>query len=87
MKLPSKVDVIEVGPRDGFQKVKAAIPTATKHKVIDAIIASGVRKMEVTSFVHPKAVPQMADAAEVAAGPLREPTTGVILGLSLLFLT
>ncbi|MDR3591616.1 MAG: hydroxymethylglutaryl-CoA lyase [Negativicutes bacterium] len=67
MILPSKVDVVEVGPRDGFQNIKTAIPTPVKHKVIEAMVAAGVRVMEVTSFVHPKAIPQMADAAEVAA--------------------
>lgn len=67
MILPIKVDVVEVGPRDGFQNIKMAIPTTTKKKVIDAIIGAGVQVMEVTSFVHPKAIPQMGDAADVAA--------------------
>ncbi|HWQ60992.1 MAG TPA: hydroxymethylglutaryl-CoA lyase [Negativicutes bacterium] len=66
MKLPSQVKITEVGPRDGFQNIKAPIPTAVKQEVVDAIIAAGVKNIEVTSFVHPKAVPQMADAAEVA---------------------
>ncbi|MHB8061603.1 MAG: hydroxymethylglutaryl-CoA lyase [Ruminiclostridium sp.] len=66
MQFPKKVKVVEVGPRDGFQNVKIQIPTETKLDIIEALIAAGVRTMEVTSFVHPKAIPQMADAAEVA---------------------
>lgn len=63
---PLKVEVIEVGPRDGFQNIKTPISTRTKLEVIDKLIASGIKKMEVTSFVHPKAIPQMADAADIA---------------------
>jgi len=66
MTIPKHINVIDVGPRDGFQNIKTQIPTQTKLDVIEALIASGVRAIEVTSFVHPKAVPQMADAAEVA---------------------
>lgn len=62
---PSFVEVIEVGPRDGFQNIKTHIPTKIKLAVIDQMIASGIRKIEITSFVHPKAIPQMADASEV----------------------
>lgn len=61
------VRVIEVGPRDGFQNLKDFIPTETKIKEIELLIASGIKEIEVTSFVHPKAIPQMADAAEVAS--------------------
>lgn len=71
MRLPRKVDVVEVGPRDGFQNIKTAIPTATKKKVIEAIIDAGVQVVEITSFVHPKAIPQMGDAADVAASVVR----------------
>lgn len=66
MKLPKRVEIIEVGPRDGFQNIKTPIPTEVKHEVIAAVIAAGVKNIEATSFVHPKAIPQMADAAEVA---------------------
>lgn len=66
MKLPDKVKIIEVGPRDGFQNVKDFIATRDKKKIIEGLIEAGIRDMEVTSFVHPKAVPQMADAGEVA---------------------
>ena len=73
MRLPSEVHVVDVGPRDGFQTEQAFIPTASKIRVIDQIAASGVRKIETTSFVHPKAVPQMADAREVLRGIQRVP--------------
>ncbi len=66
MQMPKYVEVVEVGPRDGFQNIKTPIPTAVKLKVIAGIIAAGVKTVEATSFVHPKAIPQMADAAEVA---------------------
>lgn len=61
------IDLYEVGPRDGFQNVGPTIPTETKLHLIDGLIGAGVRHMQVTSFVSPKAVPQMADAREVAA--------------------
>lgn len=64
--LPKQVKIVEVGPRDGFQNIKTFIPTETKLSVIEGMIAAGVQVMEVTSFVHPKAIPQMADATEVA---------------------
>ena len=62
-----KIEVFEVGPRDGFQSVKCTPPIATdlKLEVIDRIVAAGVRHMEYTSFVSPKAIPQMQDAVEV----------------------
>lgn len=63
--LPSRVNVTEVGPRDGFQNVKTFIPTADKVAVIEGLIEAGIRKFELTSFVSPKAIPQMADAADV----------------------
>ncbi len=63
--LPEEVEIIEVGPRDGFQILPDFIETARKIEVMDLLIQAGVRRMEVTSFVHPKAVPQMRDASEV----------------------
>ncbi len=63
--LPQEIEIIEVGPRDGFQILPDFIPTADKVRVIELLIQAGVRRMEVTSFVHPKAVPQMRDASEV----------------------
>lgn len=73
MKLPERVHIVDVGPRDGFQMEQTPIPTDLKVRVINAIAASGIRKIETTSFVSPKAVPQMADAAEVMARVERVP--------------
>lgn len=65
----SDIDVLvsEVGPRDGLQVIKAIMPTAAKKAWIDAEAAAGVREIEVASFVPPKLMPQMADAAEIVA--------------------
>lgn len=60
--------VSEVGPRDGLQSIKRSMPTQAKHKWIRALAAAGIREIEVASFVPPKLLPQMADAAEVAVG-------------------
>lgn len=60
-----KVKVVEVGPRDGFQGVKEFIPTEVKENIIDGIIRSGCKKVQITSFVSPRALPQMRDAREV----------------------
>lgn len=62
------VEVVEVGPRDGFQIEKDFIPTSEKIAIVNGLIDAGVRHLEVTSFVSPRAVPQLADAAEVVAG-------------------
>jgi hydroxymethylglutaryl-CoA lyase len=59
------VNMIEVGPRDGFQSVKEFIPTETKIKIVEGIIASGIKKIQLSSFVSPKAIPQMQDAKDV----------------------
>jgi hydroxymethylglutaryl-CoA lyase len=59
------VAITEVGTRDGFQSEREFIPTAVKAQVIDALIGAGVRRFEATSFVSPRAVPQLADAQEV----------------------
>lgn len=67
MKLPKQVTIIEVGPRDGFQNVKDFIATEDKLSIIGLLQKAGLPAIEITSFVHPKAVPQMADAKEVAA--------------------
>lgn len=61
-----KVEIIEVGPRDGFQNVPEFIPTELKLEIIDGIIRAGIKSVQITSFVSPKAVPQMKDAKEVA---------------------
>jgi hydroxymethylglutaryl-CoA lyase len=60
-----KVNIVEVGPRDGFQMEKVFIPTSLKVKIINAISRTGIRKIEATSFVNATVIPQMADAAEV----------------------
>ena len=63
--LPKQVTITEVGPRDGFQNVKTFIPTQDKIAVIAALIDAGIRNFELTSFVSPKAIPQLADATDV----------------------
>ena len=59
------VQITEVGTRDGFQTEQRFIDTAVKAEIIDAMIAAGVRRIEATSFVSPRAVPQLADAHDV----------------------
>lgn len=66
MKKKDEVRLIEVGPRDGFQSVESFIATSKKLEIISALAKTGIKEMEITSFVHPKAIPQMADAGEVA---------------------
>jgi hydroxymethylglutaryl-CoA lyase len=70
--------VSEVGPRDGLQSVKRAMPTAVKHRWIRALAAAGLREIEVGSFVPPKLLPQMADAAEVVREALKIPGLTVL---------
>ena len=65
-----KISIVEVGPRDGFQNLPEFLPTEKKLAVIDRIIAAGVTHIQITSFVSPKAIPQMRDAAEVAGACL-----------------
>ncbi len=67
------VQIFEVGPRDGLQNEARMIPAADKIALVDCLSRSGLRQIEVTSFVSPKWVPQMADAAEVLAGITRAP--------------
>ena len=73
MNLPSAATIVEVGPRDGLQNEAAPIGTAAKVAFVDALSAAGHRMIEVSAFVSPKWVPQMADAAEVFAGIGRRP--------------
>ncbi|MDI6752842.1 MAG: hydroxymethylglutaryl-CoA lyase [Thermodesulfobacteriota bacterium] len=63
--LPDSVTVIEVGPRDGFQNVKVEVPTEEKVRIINLLSTSGLKRIEATSFTHPKWIPQLKDAAEV----------------------
>lgn len=67
------VRIVEVGPRDGLQNEKQQVATADKIALIDRLSATGLRSIEATSFVSPKWVPQLADAAEVMAGIDRRP--------------
>ncbi|MCH1908239.1 hydroxymethylglutaryl-CoA lyase [Stenotrophomonas sp. Y6] len=67
------VRIVEVGPRDGLQNEKQQVATADKIALIDRLSATGLRSIEATSFVSPKWVPQLADAAEVMAGIARRP--------------
>jgi hydroxymethylglutaryl-CoA lyase len=71
-----RVEIFEVGPRDGLQNERRLIPVAEKIALIDALSVAGFRRIEATSFVSPKWVPQMADAAEVLAGIARAPGVG-----------
>lgn len=73
MNLPSKVKIVDVGPRDGLQNEKAMVPAAVKIELVHRLQDAGLTEIEVTSFVSPKWVPQMADAAEVMAGITRKP--------------
>ena len=73
MAMPASVRIVEVGPRDGLQNEKSIIPTAAKVELIDRLSATGLRCIEATSFVSPKWVPQLADAAEVMAAIERRP--------------
>ena len=71
--MKSFVRIVEVGPRDGLQNEKTQIATVDKIALIDRLSATGLRSIEATSFVSPKWVPQLADAAEVFAGISRQP--------------
>jgi len=65
---PETVRMVEVGPRDGLQNEKTIVPAAVKIELIERLVACGLRTVEATSFVSPKWVPQLADAAEVYTG-------------------
>lgn len=71
--MTERVRIYEVGPRDGLQNEAAAIPTATKAWFIDLLADAGLREIEATSFVAPRAVPQLADAGELFATLERRP--------------
>ena len=72
MTLPTHVRIIDVGPRDGLQNEKQPVPAAVKIELVQRLQDAGLKEIEVTSFVSPKWVPQMADAAEVMAGMPRQ---------------
>ena len=75
MTLPARVTIVEVGPRDGLQNEAAVVPTADKIAFVNALSDAGHRAIEVSAFVSPRWVPQMADAAEVFAGITRRAGT------------
>ncbi len=72
MKLPTRVKIVDVGPRDGLQNEQQAVPAAVKIELVHRLQAAGLKDIEVTSFVSPKWVPQMADNAQVMAGITRQ---------------
>ena len=71
--LPASVKVKEVGPRDGLQAEEAILSTEEKLRLIDCLADAGLREIETTSFVHPKAIPPLADAEDVFADLMRRP--------------
>ncbi|HZP67173.1 MAG TPA: hydroxymethylglutaryl-CoA lyase [Rudaea sp.] len=73
MNIPNVVRIVEVGARDGLQNEKTIVPAATKIELIDRLSDTGLRTVEATSFVSPKWVPQLADAAEVFAAIRKKP--------------
>ena len=73
MALPTQVKLIDVGPRDGLQNEKQPVPAAVKIELVHRLQAAGLKEIEVTSYVSPKWVPQMADNHEVMAGMTRRP--------------
>ena len=73
MSIPSRVKIVDVGPRDGLQNEKQPVPADIKIGLIHRLQEAGLKEIEVTSFVSPKWVPQMADATEVLAGIQRQP--------------
>jgi len=75
MQMPARVKIREVAPRDGFQSVAAFIPTDQKLGIIELLVQAGVQEIEATSFVSPKAVPQLKDATELMS---RVPRKGVV---------
>lgn len=79
LQLPEKVEIIEVGPRDGLQNEKSFVPTEIKKDFISALKDAGLKEMELTSFVSPKWVPQMGDAAEIVADCHDSNTRNIVL--------
>ncbi|MFQ5684934.1 MAG: hydroxymethylglutaryl-CoA lyase [Candidatus Binatia bacterium] len=67
MRIPTRVEIVDVAPRDGLQNLATAIPTEQKIELVNALVHAGVPRIEATSFSHPKWVPQLRDAGEVLA--------------------
>ncbi len=78
LELGMKIEIIEVGPRDGLQSQSVPLPTAVKAELIARLVAAGLRRIEVTSFVNPKRVPQMADAEALLAALPKVPGVSYI---------
>jgi len=70
--LPGQMRVVEVGMRDGLQSVRRTLPTTEKLRLVESLIDAGIREIEVTSFAHPKVLPQMADAERLLASVPRD---------------
>ena len=66
LQMKKEISIYEVGPRDGFQNIKDYIQTENKMEVIDSLVQSGAKHIQITSFVSPRAIPQMKDAEEIA---------------------
>jgi hydroxymethylglutaryl-CoA lyase len=73
LRLPEKVRIVEVSPRDGLQNEKMVVPTEDKIRLIDALSETGLSHIEVSSFVNPRWIPPLADAQEVFQGIRRQP--------------
>jgi hydroxymethylglutaryl-CoA lyase len=73
MNLPKSVTIVEVGPRDGLQNEAHFVPTEQKIKLIELLSETGLKRIEITSFVHPKAIPQLQDSEEVVKRVKRRP--------------
>lgn len=78
-----QIEIVEVGPRDGLQSEPRVLPTGLKVEFVRGLAASGLRRMEVASFVNPKRVPQMADAEDMFAALAGEPNRSGFIGLVL----
>jgi hydroxymethylglutaryl-CoA lyase len=79
LNLPKKVTIIEVGPRDGLQNEKLFVPTDIKKQFIEGLRNAGLKEMELTSFVSPKWLPQMGDAAEIVTDCLDAEARDIVL--------
>jgi hydroxymethylglutaryl-CoA lyase len=73
MNLPKSVTIVEVGPRDGLQNEPNFVPTEQKVELIDRLSETGLKRIEITSFVHPKAIPQLQDSEEIVKRIKRKP--------------
>ena len=71
--LPARVELLEVGPRDGLQSLERVYPLETKLRLIELLVAAGLQRIEVTSFIKPSVIPQLADATELLAALPRHP--------------